>query len=118
MVGDPREGKIRLRVEPLSFAVSISEYIADARGPPASEPIKRQFWWPMAKGALGCIVVEAQAADLEAAGQRGPPRPHIPESRCKLGFAREPARGFLGPRSNARAMLRLRPRNAAPGKGA
>ena len=27
MVGDPREGKIRLRVEPLSFAVSISEYI-------------------------------------------------------------------------------------------
>src|ERR1700720_336178 len=72
MVGDPREdvGKIRLRVEPLSFAVSISEYIAEARGPPASEPIKRQFWWPMAKGALGCIVVEAQAADLEAAKQR------------------------------------------------
>jgi hypothetical protein len=43
VVGDPREdvGEIGLRVDPLSFAVSIKEYIAAARRPPASDPAKR-----------------------------------------------------------------------------
>jgi len=34
-------GKVVLRVDAVEFAVSISEYIAAARRPPASEPAKR-----------------------------------------------------------------------------
>jgi hypothetical protein len=45
---------------PLSFAVSISEYIEAAR-----------------RRALGRIVVEAEAAIFEAVSQRTPARPHI-----------------------------------------
>jgi hypothetical protein len=48
-------------------------------------------------GALGGIVVERQAAVVEATHQRGPARPHITESSRELGFAGELAYGAVGP---------------------
>jgi hypothetical protein len=43
MIGDPAEhiSKVVLRVDGVAHAVSISEYIAAARQPPASDPVKR-----------------------------------------------------------------------------
>src|SRR5215469_13442090 len=45
-------------------------------------------------GALSGIVVECQAAVVEAAHQRGPARPHITEGLRELGFAISYAANF------------------------
>src|SRR5438105_4786361 len=47
--------------------------------------------------ALGGVVVERQAAVVEAARQRSPARPHIAEGLGEFGLAGERAHGLLGP---------------------
>jgi len=70
--------------------------------------LKRQFWWPMAKRArLHCC--RSSGGRPRSSGSTRSTGPHIPESRCKLGFAREPARGFPRPTQQSARELRLRP---------
>src|SRR5205814_10674290 len=50
-----------------------------------------------AQGALGRVVVEREPAVVEAAHQRGPPRPHVAEGSGELRFTRQLAPGLVGP---------------------
>ena len=81
----------------LSFAVSISEYIAAATGVGPGKEVILAANSNAAQGALGRIVVEAEAAVLEATAECWPARPHIAEGRRELGFARELGQGLFGP---------------------
>src|SRR5690349_17754137 len=69
-----------------------------------------------AQRAFGGIIVERQAAVVEATHQRGPSSPHLTESRSELGFARELAHGCVGPRGQCfdnRLLLELVPQLSA-----
>jgi hypothetical protein len=82
------------------LAFSISEYIAAARRPPASEPGKEIILAAdryTAQGPFGRVVVERQAAIVEVADEGRPASPHIAEGGGQLGFARELVHGGLGP---------------------
>jgi hypothetical protein len=50
-----------------------------------------------AQSSFGGVVVEGQAAIIEAPDERRPARPHIAEGGGELGFARQLAHGLVGP---------------------
>src|SRR5436190_2183648 len=102
MIGDAGEqvGDVVVWVESVELGAlnqGIDRRGAATAGIGASEQVILPAYGNTAQGALGGIVVECQAADVEAAHQGGPARPHITESRSELGFARELAPGGLGP---------------------
>jgi len=55
-----------------------------------------------AQGVLGRIVVESQAAIIEAPAERGAPRAHVAKGCGKFRFARQFARGLVGPEGKRR----------------
>jgi hypothetical protein len=81
MVGDPGEhvGNVELRIEALSLALSISEYIAAARRPPVSDPANSQF---LRKRSVKALVKRRRDRRRGAASSREEDRRHaVPGDR-------------------------------------
>lgn len=102
MVGDAGEhvGKVMLRVEAVelgTFNQRIDRGGAAATGIGAGKQIIFTANGDAAQGTLGGIVVECQAAIVEAAHQCSPARPHVAEGLGEFGFARELAHSAFGP---------------------
>ena len=92
MIGNAGEhvGDIVLRVESVELGAlnqGVDRRGAASAGIGASEQIIFPPYGNTAQRALGGIVVEHQAAVVEATHQRGPARPHVTESSIELGFA-------------------------------
>src|SRR5215469_2578999 len=98
-------GEVELRVEAIKlggFDQRVHGGGAVTAGVRTSKEIVLPADRNTAQGALGRIVVESQAAIIEAPAERGAPSAHVTEGCGKFRFARQFARGLVGPEGKRR----------------
>lgn len=102
MIGDAAEhiGEVVLWVDAAelgAFDQRVDGRGATTAGIGAGEEVILAADGDAAQGPFGRIVVERQAAIVEAACEGGPAGSHIAEGGGELGFARELGRGLIRP---------------------